>query len=226
MASPTVTSAQIYGGTNNLVGPGLVSIGDTFTLNPTFQQPLTPSAGYPYSSTVVPPATTSELAAFDAFVAAMGYTGTPANSQTVQGTGLSSGANSAFARTNQYRMAVNQPLAVFASTFPTPDMSVGDASVQTFCTKMFTYTEAGDHSPADLLFNVDTQKFINFVGPTGASLFIFLGDRFAASYDLLGCASVFNAPNPVNLTNVNNTTTTPNGPYYATLPFAVPPPPH
>ena len=72
--------------------------------------------------------------------------------------------------------------------------------------KMFTRTAVGDNSPADLLFNQDLvalNKAGN--GPGGSDLFQFLGNRFAASYDLLGCAAVFGKANPVNVTNVNAT---------------------
>jgi hypothetical protein len=106
------------------------------------------------------------------------------------------------------------------------DGSLGDASVQTYCTRLFTRTAVGDNSPADLLFNKDLTYFNQATnGPGGGNLFIFLGDRFAVTYDLLGCASVFNQPNPVNVTNINNTTPgSPQPPYY---PAVFPPlPPH
>jgi len=203
---PAINNTSIYGnGATQLRGPGLVAIGDTFTLVPTFQQPLTPSAGYPYTG--------GEITAFDNYVAAMGYTG-QTNPQTISGT-LQTGAGTAFARTNQYRASTNQPLAVAGST-ATPDGSLGDASVQTYCTKLYTRTAVGDNSPADLLFNKDLSAFNQAGnGPGGSDLFIFLGDRFAASYDLLGCAAVFGKPNPVNVANVNATTPgTPVLPYY------------
>jgi len=208
---PSVNSSSIYGTTSgSLIGPGLVAIGDTFTLNPTFTQPLTPSLGYPYQSG------DGELAAFDAYVAAMGYTG-QTNTQTISGT-LTQGAGTAFNRTVQYRAAANQPAPNFTSTV-NQDGTVGDASVPTYCKKMFTRTGVGDNSPADLLFNKDAAAFQGFTGPNPpSSLFIFLGDRFGASYDLLGCAAVFGQPNPVNVNNVNNTTP----PYYPTV---FPPPP-
>jgi hypothetical protein len=214
---PAVSSASIYGGSSHLVGPGYVAIGDTFNLQPVFTQPnsvaactINPSTGecsYPYTG--------GDLTAFNNFVSAMGYTG--ATSGTISGT-LSNSAGSAFARTNQYRAAVNQPLAVYASTV-TPDGTAGDASVQTFCKKMFTRTAVGDNSPADLLFNKDLSAFNQASnGPGGGNLFQFLGNRFAASYDLLGCAAVFGEANPVNVNNINATTPgTPVTPYYPSV---------
>jgi hypothetical protein len=203
---PAINPTSIYGtGSTQLRGPALVAIGDTFNLVPTFQQPTTPSAGYPYTG--------GEITAFDNYVAAMGYN-MQSNPQTISGT-LQTGAGTAFARTNQYRASTNQPLAVAAST-ATPDGSLGDASVQTYCTKLYTRTAVGDNSPADLLFNKDLTAFNQAGnGPGGSDLFIFLGDRFAASYDLLGCAAVFGKGNPVNVANVNATTPgAPVLPYY------------
>jgi len=134
----------------------------------------------------------------------MGYAQT--NPQTISGT-LSTGAGTAFARTNTYRASTNQPLASVSSTTG-QDGSTADASVQTFCTKMFTRTGVGDNSPADLLFNKDFVAFNqlgNGPGGPASTLFIFLGDRFGASYDLLGCEAVFGKSNPVNVTNINAT---------------------
>jgi hypothetical protein len=215
----TGSNSSIYGGTSGLMGPGLVAIGDTFTLSTPFTQPLTPSAGYPYNST--------ELAAFDAYVADMGYTG-QTNLQTISGT-LTQGTGTAFNRTVQYRAAANQPAPAYGST-ATPDGTLGDASVQTFCTKMFTRTGVGDNSPADLLFNKDWSYFDQANNGPGGNLFIFLGNRFAASYDLLGCAAVFGQANPVNVNNVGTTTPTtpgtaaPASPYYYPAVFPPPPP--
>jgi len=225
LQSGQFTANNIYGnGSNQLRGPGLVAIGDTFTLQPTFTQPngvatcvTTPTTGectYPYTG--------GDIGAFDAYVAAMGYTG-QTNPQTISGT-LQTGAGTAFARTNQYRASTNQPLASVGSTM-SQDGSTADASVQTFCTKMFTRTAVGDNSPADLLFNKDLSAFNHLGnGPGGpnSTLFIFLGDRFAASYDLLGCAAVFGQPNPVNVTNVN--ATTPGGPVLPYYPAVFPVP--
>ena len=213
---PAVNNTSIYPNTpGQLYGPAFVAIGDTFNLSTPFTQPLTPIGTYPYAG--------AELTAFDNYVAAMGYAA-PLNSQTIQGT-LSQAAGSAFVRTNQYRASVNQPLANYTATV-NMDGSLGDASVQTYCTRLFTRTAVGDNSPADLLFNKDLAFFNQAAnGPGGGNLFIFLGDRFAVTYDLLGCASVFNQPNPVNLTNVNATVAgTSSAPYY---PAVFPPlPPH
>jgi len=196
---PAINPTSIYGnGATQLRGPGLVAIGDTFTLVPTFTQPNTPSGGYPYAG--------GDLTAFDNYVAAMGYTG-QSNPQTISGT-LQTGPGTAFARTNQYRASTNQPLASASSTTG-QDGTTADASVQTFCTKMYTRTAVGDNSPADLLFNKDAAAFQGVPGPVG-TLFQFLGNRFAASYDLLGCAAVFGKGNPVNVPNVNAQTP----PYY------------
>ena len=203
---PAINPTSIYGnGPSQLRGPALVAIGDTFTLTPPFTQPLTPSAGYPYAG--------AELTAFDDYVAAMGYTG-QTNPQAISGT-LQTGAGTAFSRTNQYRASTNQPLASVSSTTG-QDGTTADASVQSFCRKLYTRTAVGDNSPADLLFNKDLTAFNQAGnGPGGSDLFIFLGDRFAASYDLLGCASVFGKPNPVNVANVNATTPgNPVLPYY------------
>ncbi len=213
---PAINGTSIYGnGTNPLIGPGFVAIGDTFTLNVPFTQPnaipncnTNPATGgcaYPYTG--------GDLTAFDNYVAAIGYTG-QTNPQTISGT-LTQGTGTAFNRTMQYRAAVNQPAPNFNST-ATPDGSLGDASVQTFCTKMFTRTGVGDNSPADLLFNQDLTYFNQLSnGPGGSNLFQFLGNRFAASYDLLGCAAVFGQANPVNVTNIGNTAPgAPVTPYY------------
>jgi hypothetical protein len=71
---------------------------------------------------------------------------------------------------------------------------------------MFSYTGPGDNSPADLLFNRDLTYFNQTGnGPGLSNLFQFLGNRFAASYDLLGCAAVFGQPNPVNVGNIAST---------------------
>jgi len=224
---PAINSTSIYGnGPNPLIGPGLVSIGDTFNLTPTFQQPNTtpncvpnPSTGscsYPYTG--------GDVNAFDAYVAAMGYSG-QTNPQTISGT-LTCGSG-AFARTNQYRAAVNQPLAVCSDTANADGVYPKDGSAQTFCTQMFTRTGVGDNSPADLLFNKDVQYFNQAAnGPGGGNLFQFLGNRFAASYDLLGCEAVFGQSNPVNVNNIAATTPgSPVTPYYPTV-FPPPPPPH
>lgn len=203
---PAINPTSIYGnGANQLRGPGLVAIGDTFTLVPTFTQPnsfmngcvlngATGSCTYPYTG--------GDITAFDNYVAAMGYAQT--NPQTISGT-LSTGAGTAFARTNQYRASTNQPLASVSSTTG-QDGTTADASVQTFCTKMYTRTAVGDNSPANLLFNKDFVAFNQAGnGPGASDLFVFLGARFAASYDLLGCEAVFGKSNPVNVTNVNAT---------------------
>jgi len=215
---------SIYGiGSKPLIGPGLVAIGDTFTLTPTFMQPnALPNCNYPSSTGgCIYPYNSADQAAFDAYVAAMGYSG--ATSGTISGT-LSCATGSAFARTNQYRMAANQPQADCTATQNAAG-APGDASVQTFCTKMFTYTGPGDNSPADLLFNKDLTYFNQATnGPGGGNLFQFLGNRFAASYDLLGCAAVFGQPNPVNVTNIGNTAPgAPVTPYYPDS-FVAPPP--
>ncbi len=178
--------ASVYG------DPALVSLGDTFTLNPTFTQPPSPSA-FP-----IPP---GPLAAY---IAAQ-----------------------SLSRTNQYRAAVNQTAGTTASS-TAMDGSPQDASFATFCKGMFTYTAVGDGSPADLLFNQDFAALTAATGAPGAppqpfpgmdeSLFGFLAARFGASYDLLGCASVFNQPNPVTVVTdgmglVSNST------HYVTPPF-------
>jgi len=201
---PLINSNSIYGGTNKLVGPGFVAIGDTFTLTPTFQQPLstpncvanvtTGSCSYPYTG--------GDLTAFNNYVAAMGYSG--ATSGTISGT-LSCIPGTAFARTNQYRGAVNQPAADCTATTNAAG-AAGDASAQTFCKQMFT-RNGNDNSPADLLFRLDFPYFNQAGnGPGGSDLFMFLGNRFAASYDLLGCAAVFGEANPVNINNIAATT--------------------
>jgi hypothetical protein len=183
--------ANVYG------DPALVSLGDTFTLNPPFTQPPTPGP-FPLVGT----------SAYNAYVAAQSLT-----------------------RTNQYRAAVNQPLANSTSTTNT-DGSSGDASFATFCKGMFTYTVVGDGSPADLLFNQDYQAFTAATGAPGApaqpfpgmdeSLFGFLANRFAQSYDFLGCAAVFNKPNPVTVV-LDSMRLVSNSTYYVTPPFTAGP---
>jgi hypothetical protein len=138
----------------------------------------------------------------------MGYNSAPSGIIPTTPSSLTcTGVTSAFVRTNQYRAAVNQPAAdCTATTGATGGPS--DASVVTFCRKMFTRVMPGDNSPADLLFSTDFPYFNQAAnGPGGGNLFQFLGNRFAASYDLLGCASVFQLANPVNINNIAATTT-------------------
>ncbi len=171
--------------------PALVPIGDTFTLTTPFTQPPSPNptfmdATHPFTNVS---GGVQGLDMYNAYV-----------------------ANWNLARTNQYRAAVGQPSADSIAT-GSSDGSSGDASVATFCNRMFK-RNGTDNSPADLLFNEDWSYLDQATnGPGLGNLFIFLGNRFAATYDLLGCAAVFGEPNPVNVTNVAATSpTTPGTP--------------
>ncbi len=178
--------ATVYG------DPALVSLGDTFTLNPTFTQP--PSPG-PFPLLGTP--------AYNAYVAARSLT-----------------------RTNEYRAAVNEAIATSAASNAS-NGSPQDASVATFCAGMFRYNFVGDGSPADLLFNQDYLDFTNAPAqpfPTmDDSLFGFLAARFGASYDLLGCAAIFNQPNPVTVVTDPMTGNVSNSTHYVTPPFPAAP---
>jgi hypothetical protein len=178
--------ANVYG------DPALVSLGDTFTLNPTFTQPPSPGP-FPLVGT----------SAYNAYVAAQSLT-----------------------RTNEYRAAVNQPLATSAASNAS-NGSPQDASFATYCRGMFAYNHVGDGSPADLLFNQDYLAFTNapaqpFPG-MDESLFGFLANRFAQSYDFLGCAAVFNQPNPVTVV-LDGMGLVSNSTHYVTPPFPPAPP--
>jgi hypothetical protein len=166
----------------------------------------------------------ADLTAFNNFVAAMGYPGAPSGIIPTTPSSLTCTGTSAFVRTNQYRAAVNQPAAgCTATTGATGGAS--DASVVTFCRQMFTRTAVGDNSPADLLFSTDFPFFNQATnGPGGGNLFQFLGNRFGASYDLLGCAAVFGKPNPVNVNNIAATVpaASPNLPILSYYPSAFP----
>jgi len=90
------------------------------------------------------------------------------------------------AKTNLFRVGVDQPLVGQAQTADTP---------RTYCKDMMRIGMAR--------ITLDEKQFSNFATPvadTGDNLFTFMAARLSASFENLGCGKLLNAPNPVKLT--------------------------
>ncbi len=94
--------------------------------------------------------------------------------------------DSSMAKTNLFRIGVDQPPVGGEQTADTP---------ANYCKDM---TQIGMARVA-----LDERQFSNFASPvpgTGSNLFTFLAARLSASFQNLGCGALLNAPNPVKLT--------------------------
>jgi hypothetical protein len=90
------------------------------------------------------------------------------------------------AKTNQFRVGVDQPLLGGRQNADTP---------ANYCKHMMRIGMRR--------IQQDQQQFSNFATPvadTGNNLFTFMAARLSGSFDNLGCGALLNAPNPVKLT--------------------------
>lgn len=96
------------------------------------------------------------------------------------------------AKVNAYRRGVDQPMAWYAD----------HASTARYCRHMLRIAPARMMSDQALLMP-DATHPTRGLSPDPAvadSLFTFLGQRFVASYDILGCSSILNLADPVSVT--------------------------
>lgn len=96
------------------------------------------------------------------------------------------------AKVNAYRRGVDQPMAWYAD----------HASTARYCRHMLRIAPARMMSDQALLMP-DATHPTRGLSPDPAvadSLFTFLGQRFVASYEILGCSSILNLPDPVSVT--------------------------
>jgi len=81
-------------------------------------------------------------------------------------------------KTNLYRAGVNQPA-----------LAAGADTGQSYCANLI------DIAPPRLALNKVVLQAAP--SPAGNSLYDFLIERLRASYDILGCATLLNLPNPI-----------------------------
>lgn len=96
------------------------------------------------------------------------------------------------AKVNAYRRGVDQPMAWWAD----------QASTERYCRHMLRIAPARMTADQALLMP-DATHPTRGLSPDPAvadSLFTFLGQRFVASYQILGCSSILNLPDPVSVT--------------------------
>ena len=94
-------------------------------------------------------------------------------------------------KVDAYRLGVDQPLAV----------SLGHASTTDYCRNMVNI------APPRLLANQAALTAAPSPVPAdGNNLFTFLAQRFVGSFDILGCATLLNVPDPVSFTTDANGT--------------------
>ena len=90
---------------------------------------------------------------------------------------------------NAYRRGVDQPEA----------RSLAEADTARYCRHMLRL------APARLLLDQDLLlAAASPVADDANSLFTFMAQRFASSYDILGCANLTNLPDPVTFTQDTN----------------------
>jgi len=87
-------------------------------------------------------------------------------------------------KVNAYRRGVDQP----------PIRGLGQADTARYCRNMLRI------APARLLLDQASLTPGPSPVPSATNLFAFLAQRFAASYDILGCANLVNLPDPVSVT--------------------------
>jgi hypothetical protein len=98
--------------------------------------------------------------------------------------------NQSVAKTNLFRLGVDQPSAGAGQNADTP---------ANYCKHMMQMSMAR--------IRQNQTRLRNFASPvpgTGSNLFTFLAARLSGSFDNLGCGALLNAPNPVNLTQDTN----------------------
>jgi hypothetical protein len=113
---------------------------------------------------------------------------------------LDNNGKPSMAKVNAYRRGVDQPMVWWAD----------QAGTARYCRHMLRI------APARMMANEfvlmpDATHPTRGLSPDPAvadSLFTFLGQRFVASYDILGCSSILNLPDPVSVTVDSNGVTT------------------
>ena len=95
-------------------------------------------------------------------------------------------------KVNAYRRGVDQPMAWFAD----------QAGTARYCRHMLRIAPARMMADQAMLMPDAThpRRGLSPDPAVADSLFTFLGQRFAASYEILGCSSILNFPDPVSVT--------------------------
>jgi hypothetical protein len=105
---------------------------------------------------------------------------------------LNDSGKGSLAKVNAYRRGVDQPMAWWAD----------QASTARYCRHMLRIAPARMMADQAMLMP-DATHPTRGLSPDPAvadSLFTFLGQRFVASYTILGCSSILNLPDPVSVT--------------------------
>jgi hypothetical protein len=105
---------------------------------------------------------------------------------------LDNNGNPTMAKVNAYRRGVDQPMAWYAE----------QGSTARYCRHMLRIAPARMMNDQAMLMPDATHPTRGLSPDPGVadSLFTFLGQRFVASYDILGCSAILNFPDPVSVT--------------------------
>jgi hypothetical protein len=105
---------------------------------------------------------------------------------------LDNNGKPSMAKVNAYRRGVDQPMAWY----------VDQASTARYCRHMLRIAPARMMNDQAMLMPDGSHPARGLSPDPGIadSLFTFLGQRFVASYDILGCSSILNFPDPVSVT--------------------------